>query len=204
MGALGIILLPVIIIFIIIPLIVIAVMANTSCFQKTKARYNLNSENDLEIGCLESKLDKTQIRLLYKSIVLEDFLYKRFPNLKEWKDWEAQGNIFHHFDGLHKLRLTFWDGTRKDVVICINGDMISVRENVPEETQVDPKEIANEWLKKMATFFQGKKDGEGFSMENKEFPEEATVKELILDALTEQGFMVQEESDLVRLIFPAA
>lgn len=185
---------------VIIPFVVIIAFAFLT---RTRLKDNsllMEEENNMDIGSSTDKLDKFEIECLYHLNRFDDWLHGQFRQLK---NWEMLGSgFFDLINGECHFRLCFWDGTRKDILIKVE-DKIKysiVDENAPV---INPKDIVNQWMKEHVDFLMKKQEsGEGFQFAKNELPSLKEAYDLLLEQMMEQGFIAQEEDDLVRFACP--
>lgn len=188
--------------FILINIPFIAIVA-FSLIRRSRIKDNsllMEDENNMDLGSSADKLDKHEIECLYHLNKFDDWLHSQF---KQLKNWEMLGyGFFDLINGDCHFRLFLWDGTRKDVLIRVKDktNYTVVDEN---EQVANPIEIVNQWMKEHVDFLMIKQEtGEGFQFAKSELPTLKEAYDLLLDQMMEQGFISQEEDDLVRFACP--
>lgn len=191
------ILMPIVFAFIVLPIIVIAIVCTCNGLNKEKIKIFQAEENSKAIkeeG--NAKWDSYQIERRFYNNLLNAYIHRQFGNVSRWHILSSNGKEIH-------VKILRKDGTEISPVICaskLDTEIFSVREK--KESVPDLTKIANEWLEKWKDFLMEKENsGEGFSINKSDLPADKAVLEMILDRLSEIGFMVQEEETLVRCIY---
>ena len=191
------ILMPIVFAFIVLPIIVIAIVCTCNGLNKEKIKILQAEENSKAIKEEENaKWDSYQIERRFYNNLLNAYIHRQFGNVSRWHILSSNGKEIH-------VKILRKDGTEIAPVICaskLDTEIFSVREK--KESVPDLTKIANEWLEKWKDFLMEKENsGEGFSINKSDLPADKAVLEMILDRLSEIGFMVQEEETLVRCIY---
>ncbi|MGN1196533.1 MAG: hypothetical protein ACI4TA_02920 [Acetatifactor sp.] len=191
------ILMPIVFAFIVLPIIVIAIVCTCNGLNKEKIKILQAEENSKAIKEEENtKWDSYQIERRFYNNLLNAYIHRQFNNVSRWHILSSNGKEIH-------VKILRKDGTEISPVICaskLDTEIFSVREK--KESVPDLTKIANEWLEKWKDFLMEKENsGEGFSINKSDLPADKAVLEMILDRLSEIGFMVQEEETLVRCIY---
>ena len=191
------ILMPIVFAFIVLPIIVLAIVCTCNGLNKEKIKILQAEENSKAIKEEENaKWDSYQIERRFYNNLLNAYIHRQFGNVSRWHILSSNGKEIH-------VKILRKDGTEISPVICaskLDTEIFSVREK--KESVPDLTKIANEWLEKWKDFLMEKENsGEGFSINKSDLPADKAVLEMILDRLSEIGFMVQEEETLVRCIY---
>lgn len=191
------ILMPIVFAFIVLPIIVIAIVCTCNGLNKEKIKILQAEENSKAIKEEENtKWDSYQIERRFYNNLLNAYIHRQFSDVSRWHILSSNGKEIH-------VKILRKDGTEISPVINtrkLDTEIFSVKEK--KESVPDLTKIANEWLEKWKDFLMEKENsGEGFSINKSELPADKAVLEMILDRLSEIGFMVQEEETLVRCIY---
>lgn len=191
------ILMPIVFVFIVLPIIVIAIVCTCNGLNKEKVKILQAEENSKAIKEEEdAKWDSYQVERRFYNNLLNAYIHRQFGNVSRWHILSSNGKEIH-------VKILRKDGTEISPVICaskLDTEIFSVREK--KESVPDLTKIANEWLEKWKDFLMEKENSrEGFSINKSDLPADKAVLEMILDRLSEIGFMVQEEETLVRCIY---